>query len=394
MKYLVMECHEAYAILMDEESRFYHAANLHYSVGQTVTEPILMQTQIRHDAEKKASAPRIRRIVMRVSAAAACLLLAAGAGTACYIRQYHTDSVVILNSDANIQMYLNKKGSVVKLVSENDAGDALLDGYDGLHKNKVTVAHELLALQKANGSINDGDTVELYISAQSADAFDAYKSEFESDISTLKLNVSVQDLTEHPEITAPAAPDTPEDKNTGKAGKPEKEKAEPPVRPDPKSDPTPPAKPEDQNKPAGRIQPESNPAHVQPPAPAIGNVPSAEPPVDPVKPPTPPESDPHSDKKPDEPADIEKPEDDPKPEKNDPQPLKPEKPNESGKELPSDIITPPDGQGKKMPEKPAPHLQEPIEKDAPKPPQPSFDLNENAAESAEPHLPEPDAVQS
>ena len=29
MKYIVMECHEAYAILMDEESRFFHAANLH-----------------------------------------------------------------------------------------------------------------------------------------------------------------------------------------------------------------------------------------------------------------------------------------------------------------------------------------------------------------------------
>jgi len=33
MKYIVMECHEGYAVLMDEESRFVNAANMHYEVG-------------------------------------------------------------------------------------------------------------------------------------------------------------------------------------------------------------------------------------------------------------------------------------------------------------------------------------------------------------------------
>ena len=51
MKYLVMECHAGYAVLMDEASRFVRAANLHYEIGQTVTDPVLMtETQ-----------PRIRR---------------------------------------------------------------------------------------------------------------------------------------------------------------------------------------------------------------------------------------------------------------------------------------------------------------------------------------------
>ena len=59
MKYIVMECHEAYAILMDEESRFFHAANLHYSVGQTVSAPILMQRNTEEKAENAAqTAPR------------------------------------------------------------------------------------------------------------------------------------------------------------------------------------------------------------------------------------------------------------------------------------------------------------------------------------------------
>lgn len=43
MKYLVMECHNSYAILLDETGQFVKAANRHYSVGQTVTAPVLMR---------------------------------------------------------------------------------------------------------------------------------------------------------------------------------------------------------------------------------------------------------------------------------------------------------------------------------------------------------------
>ena len=40
MKYIVMECHLSYAILLDENGRFIKAANLHYETGQTVTDII------------------------------------------------------------------------------------------------------------------------------------------------------------------------------------------------------------------------------------------------------------------------------------------------------------------------------------------------------------------
>ena len=36
MKYLVMETHPAYAVLLDEKGRFLKAANLNYQVGDTV----------------------------------------------------------------------------------------------------------------------------------------------------------------------------------------------------------------------------------------------------------------------------------------------------------------------------------------------------------------------
>ena len=36
MKYLVLETHPAYAILLDQTGRFVKAANRHYQVGETV----------------------------------------------------------------------------------------------------------------------------------------------------------------------------------------------------------------------------------------------------------------------------------------------------------------------------------------------------------------------
>ena len=54
MKYLVMECHLSYAVVLDEEGRFLRVANRHYKVGQMVTNIIEMQIpQERTDTGRK-----------------------------------------------------------------------------------------------------------------------------------------------------------------------------------------------------------------------------------------------------------------------------------------------------------------------------------------------------
>lgn len=42
MKYIVMECHFSYAVLLDEDGKFVKAANRSYQVGQTVYDPVLV----------------------------------------------------------------------------------------------------------------------------------------------------------------------------------------------------------------------------------------------------------------------------------------------------------------------------------------------------------------
>lgn len=42
MKYIVMECHFSYTVLLDENGKFLKAANRGYQVGQTVYDPVLV----------------------------------------------------------------------------------------------------------------------------------------------------------------------------------------------------------------------------------------------------------------------------------------------------------------------------------------------------------------
>lgn len=60
MKYIVMECHFSYAVLLDENGRFLKAANRGYQVGQTVYDPVLVgDYNYRHR-------PPVIRIIARI----------------------------------------------------------------------------------------------------------------------------------------------------------------------------------------------------------------------------------------------------------------------------------------------------------------------------------------
>ena len=68
MKYLVMETHPAYAVVLDEEGRFLKAANLQYQVGDTVQTIVELR-----QAEPRS--PALWKSLSGLAAAAACLCL-------------------------------------------------------------------------------------------------------------------------------------------------------------------------------------------------------------------------------------------------------------------------------------------------------------------------------
>ena len=175
MKYMVMECHTGYAVLLDEEGRFWKAADLHYEVGQTVENPVLMKQP------QPSGRRRITRLVSStVAAVAACLFLFFGFGYyQNYLRIY---SSIYLSINPEVQMDLNRYGNVVRLTGTNEDGARLLEGYSGRGKDKLTVADELIDRAIEMGFLSEGGQVSFFIDSPEDALFQEYGTELRTEI--------------------------------------------------------------------------------------------------------------------------------------------------------------------------------------------------------------------
>lgn len=204
MKYLVMECNPGYAVLMDEESRVVRAANLHYAVGDTVTNPILMGDH----AEK----PQISRtVIKRLAAVAACFLILSTAGIGLYFRNRRTtESVVMLVERKRYEVALNPSGEVLQIQEENDEGKTVIESYEGQHVSLADALGAVLQDSLDQGNISEDAPVQIYLSAENKKAYDAYKAEIEQEAAKLQLKAEVQALEPpKPPVTPPEPPKEP-----------------------------------------------------------------------------------------------------------------------------------------------------------------------------------------
>ena len=216
MNYMVMECHPSYAVLLDEEGRFLKAANLHYKTGQIVHDPVLMKEE-----------PAKQRNLMRwarsgMAAAAACFLLLIGFNY--YQNNVVSYSSIYLTINPEIQMDLNRKGSVTRLEGINEDGKTLLEGYDGKGKDKITVTDELIDRAIEMGFLSEGGQISFSIDAPDDALIQKYGEELQTEVLkylenqfTITVEItnyqtgeteSTQSTQPAPETAAPAADDT------------------------------------------------------------------------------------------------------------------------------------------------------------------------------------------
>ena len=231
MKYLVMECRPSYAIVLDEEGRFLRTANLRYEVGQTVEHVVLMR-------EQKALSVRLRVLAGAAGAAAACLALTLGAGYyQTYVRTY---SHIYMSINPDVQMDLNRKGTVVGLSGMNADGQALLADYDGKGKDKTLVADELIDRALDMGFLTAGGQVAFLIDAPEEEIFEAYGIELRTQVGkqlegSVPFDIVIMEYEgEMPEETPEAAPVFQEETAEtvpAPAGPPETEAPQTPIAP-------------------------------------------------------------------------------------------------------------------------------------------------------------------
>lgn len=183
MKYLVMEVSTSYAVLLDEEGKMQYAANLHYTVGQTVENPILMrnteevaQSDVIPLVPKKSTVKQ--RFLKALLPIAACLVL-------CFYSVYYINyvqpySTITLSINPQVEMQLSRRGSVVGLRGLNTDGENLLEGYILKTKDKQEVANALVLRAAEMGYLKEGGTVSYTIDVPKPELYSQYQEELKA----------------------------------------------------------------------------------------------------------------------------------------------------------------------------------------------------------------------
>lgn len=161
MKYMVMECHPGFAVVMSEDGRFLKVANLNYQVGQTVTHVVEMQVPT---PEKK----RKRALPLLYSAVtvAACAMLAV---TVFLYQGQVAYASVYLDINPQVRIGVNRQDKVVELEAGDADGIILLEGYQYKQKSRDQVVQELVERAIALHYLQSGDSITLRVDAKDAD---------------------------------------------------------------------------------------------------------------------------------------------------------------------------------------------------------------------------------
>lgn len=199
MRYMVMECHPGYAVVLSEDGRFLKVANMHYEVGQRVADVMeLSLPQVTDQPEKKRS----RRWISSIVAVAACLVMVL---TSVFFVNQMPYASVYLTINPQVRIDVNRKDVVVGAVGVNEDGADLLEGYDYRKKDLDLVMDELVDRAIEMGYLHEGGKITLSLDADEewvvshsdhlTDQLDTYLAD--------KITVTI-DIEQKQEATAPA----------------------------------------------------------------------------------------------------------------------------------------------------------------------------------------------
>ena len=170
MKYMVMECHPGYAVVLDENGKFIKAANMHYEVGQIVTEIVEMDS-----SEDKTLRSNKLRWIYSAALIAACFLLVL------IPFLFMSDTAVAsvyMTINPEVCLDVNENDVVIRLKSVNADGKPLIKNYD--YKNKKLDVLVDLAIEKE--FLGEGGKIKLSIETDDDQWADSYGNFLDSKI--------------------------------------------------------------------------------------------------------------------------------------------------------------------------------------------------------------------
>lgn len=153
MRYLVMETHPAYAVLLDQEGRFLRAANLGYQVGDRVDQVVALR-----EGPPRAF-PWARAAAGLCAAAACCCLVFFGY----YQPNYCPYGALRIQINPDVEMTVSRTGRVLALEGRNEEGARLVEDYTYQGKGQEEAAVELVERAVQMGYLEQGDTIAITV---------------------------------------------------------------------------------------------------------------------------------------------------------------------------------------------------------------------------------------
>ena len=158
MSYLVMECHPAYAVVLDERGRFVRVPNLGYEVGQRLDDVVTFDAAVL--AFEQAKPRRARRGLAAALAAAACLCALVIGGFAVWQTPIGT---VHMSINPEVDIDVNHFDRVVGLEGDNEDGEKLVEGFSYYGRTIDEVSDDLAVRAKEQGYLVPGGTIQITV---------------------------------------------------------------------------------------------------------------------------------------------------------------------------------------------------------------------------------------
>ena len=154
MKYLVMECHPGYAVVLSQDGRFIKTANLNYDVGETVCDIIIMDSKPRNN---------LRWLFISITA----LLCAALVVLAVWYYALAPVGTVNLVINPEVKITVNRLFYVLSAEGLNDDGRRLVDEESTLFRRAEEFADDLVERAYLLDYLDDGGTILLFVTSDS-----------------------------------------------------------------------------------------------------------------------------------------------------------------------------------------------------------------------------------
>ena len=157
MSYLVMECHCAYAVVLDNEGRFLKVANFNYKIGDTVFDVVeLSQPQNKNKSHKKLYSSIIS------VAASVCLIAIIS-----WQLMFTAYATVRIRINPNLKLTVNRLNYVINVEALNKDAEILTEDYSFKFKKYDEVSLNLTQKAEEMGYLKEGGNVRIYVESKS-----------------------------------------------------------------------------------------------------------------------------------------------------------------------------------------------------------------------------------